>query len=86
MYGTELGFSALQELMSLGFESAMLLLCSYCDPVRTLAHAKNEGYAVVDFKVTDLPFGEYSAEPKVHIIPPSCVAVKHAIRLEVDPL
>ncbi len=49
----------------MGFNTAMLLLCSYCDPVRTLAHAKNEGYSVVDYRVTDLPFGVYSAEPKV---------------------
>ena len=54
-----------QDLMSMGFNTAMLLLCSYCDPVRTLAHAKNEGYSVVDYRVTDLPFGVYSAEPKV---------------------
>lgn len=49
----------------MGFNTAMLLLCSYCDPVRTLAHAKNEGYSVVDYRVTDLPFGAYSSEPKV---------------------
>jgi hypothetical protein len=49
----------------MGFGTAMLLLCSYCDPVRTLAHAKNEGYSVVDYRVTDLPFGAYSSEPKV---------------------
>ena len=52
----------------MGFNTAMLLLCSYCDPVRTLAHAKNEGYSVVDYRVTDLPFGAYSSEPKVHQI------------------
>jgi hypothetical protein len=55
--------------MSMGFNTAMLLLCSYCDPVRTLAHAKNEGYSVVDYRVTDLPFGAYSSEPKVRPIP-----------------
>lgn len=57
----------------MGFASAMLLLCSYCDPVRTLAHAKNEGYSVVAFRVTDLPFGAYSSEPKVCLIGVACV-------------
>lgn len=58
----------LQDLMSMGFDNAMLLVCSYCDPVRTIAHAKNEGYSVVDYRVTALPFGTYSSEPKVPLL------------------
>jgi hypothetical protein len=65
LHGGPDGANLTRDLMSMGFNTAMLLLCSYCDPVRTLAHAKNEGYSVVDYRVTDLPFGVYSAEPKV---------------------
>jgi hypothetical protein len=38
---------------------------AYSNPVLTLQHARDEGYAVVDFLVTPLPFGTYSSEPKV---------------------
>lgn len=65
LHGGTDGSNLTRDLMSMGFDNAMLLVCSYCDPIRTIAHAKNEGYSVVDYRVTALPFGTYSSEPKV---------------------
>ena len=51
--------------MTLGFDSAILLISSYANPVETLEHARQQGYQVTDFMVTPMPFGTYSSEPKV---------------------
>ena len=54
-----------QDLLSLGFDSAILLLSAYANPVETIEHARQQGYQVTDFMVTPMPFGLYSSEPKV---------------------
>ena len=51
--------------MTLGFDSAILLISSYANPVETLLHARQQGYQVTDFMVSPMPFGYYSSEPKV---------------------
>lgn len=51
--------------MTFGFDSAILLISSYANPVETLHHARQQGYQVTDFMVTPMPFGYYSSEPKV---------------------
>ena len=51
--------------MTFGFDSAILLISSYANPVETLQHARQQGYQVTDFMVTPMPFGYYSSEPKV---------------------
>ncbi len=55
----------LQDLLTLGFDSAILLISSYANPVDTLQHARNQGYQVTDFMVPPMPFGYYNSEPKV---------------------
>jgi hypothetical protein len=65
LHGGTDGSNLTRDLMTLGYDSAMLLVCSYCDPVLTLRHAQRLGYMCTDFMVTALPFGRYSAEPKV---------------------
>lgn len=65
LHGGEDGANLTRDLMSLGFDSAMLLISAYCDPVKTIRHAQKEGYIVADFMVTPLPWGVYSSEPKV---------------------
>lgn len=65
LYGGTDGSNLTRDLMSLGFEHAVLLVSAYCDPVRTLRHAQRLGYHCTDFVVTSLPFGTYSSEPKV---------------------
>ncbi len=51
--------------MTFGFDSAILLISSYANPVGTLEHARKNGYQVTDFMLTPMPFGYYSSEPKV---------------------
>ena len=51
--------------MTYGFDSAILLISSYANPVHTLEHARKHGYQVTDFMVSPMPFGYYSSEPKV---------------------
>lgn len=51
--------------MTYGFDSAILLISSYANPVYTLEHARKHGYQVTDFMISPMPFGYYSSEPKV---------------------
>ncbi len=73
--------------MTLGFDSAILLISSYANPVDTLQHARNHGYQVTDFMVTPMPFGYYSSEPKVSKpcnqfwLPVRSAATEHACAL-----
>lgn len=43
----------------------LLLPAAYSNPVLTLQHARDQGYAVEDFLCAPLPFGTYSSEPRV---------------------
>eukprot|EP00775_Hariotina_reticulata_P005863 gene5863-6104_t len=65
LWGGVDGAELTRDLLSLGFERCMLMISAYSNPVLTLQHARDQGYAVVDFLVTPLPFGTYSSEPKV---------------------
>ena len=56
-----------QELLSLDFNSAILLISAYSNPVETIQHAQEKGYRVADFMVTPMEFGHYSSEPKACI-------------------
>ncbi len=49
----------------MGFDTAVLLISAYANPVETMEHARALGYRCTDFMVTPLPFGYYSSEPKV---------------------
>ena len=49
----------------MGFDTAVLLISAYANPVETMEHARRLGYRCTDFMVTPLPFGYYSSEPKV---------------------
>lgn len=65
LHGGEDGANLTRELMTFGFDSAILLISSYANPVETLEHARKQGYQVTDFMVSPMPFGVYSSEPKV---------------------
>lgn len=65
LHGGEDGANLTRDLLSLGFDSAMMLISAYSNPVETIRHAQKEGYIVADFMVTPLPWGVYSSEPKV---------------------
>ena len=59
----------MQDLLSLGISNVMMLFSSYSNPVETLKHAQRQGYRALDFMVTAMPFGTYSSEPKVCVLP-----------------
>jgi methylase of polypeptide subunit release factors len=59
------GATITKNLLTLGCEQVLLMISAYSNPVETIHHALAQGYQVVDFLVTPLPFGYYSSEPKV---------------------
>lgn len=65
LHGGRDGSSITKELLSLGCNKAMLMISAYSNPIETVEHAIAEGYQVVDFMLSPLPFGYYSREPKV---------------------
>lgn len=65
LWGGVDGAELTRELLSAGFDTAMLLISAYSNPVLTLQHAREQGYAVEDFLCAPLPFGTYSSEPRV---------------------
>ncbi|KXZ46794.1 hypothetical protein GPECTOR_40g528 [Gonium pectorale] len=65
LHGGVDGAGLTRDLLSLGFPYAMLLVSSYSNPASVLRHAAAQGYRVVDYLVTPLPFGTYSSQPKV---------------------
>jgi methylase of polypeptide subunit release factors len=65
LYGGEDGSAPTNNLLSLGFNSALLMVSSFSNPAGTIRHAATEGYAVSDFIIAPLTFGIYSSEPKV---------------------
>jgi len=65
LHGGVDGANLTRDLMTFGFDSAILLISSCANPVETLQHARQQGYQVTDFMVSPMPFGTYSSEPKV---------------------
>ena len=65
LHGGTDGSTLTKQLLSLGYENALMLISSFSDPVGTINHAQKEGYYIADFVVVPLQFGYYSSEPKV---------------------
>ncbi len=65
LHGGDDGATITNKLLTLDCPNAMLLISSYSNPVETIEHGLDHGYAVADFMVTPLQFGYYSSEPKV---------------------
>jgi methylase of polypeptide subunit release factors len=59
------GATITKRLLTMGCNQVLLMISAYSNPVETIHHARAQGYRVVDFMVTPLPFGTYSSEPKV---------------------
>jgi hypothetical protein len=59
------GASITNQLLSLDYQTVMLLISSYSNPVSTVTHAIAQGYDIVDFMMTPLQFGYYSSQPSV---------------------
>jgi methylase of polypeptide subunit release factors len=65
LHGGTDGATITNELLTLDCPNVMLLVSSYSNPVNTIEHGLDNGYAVADFMLTPLKFGYYSSEPKV---------------------
>lgn len=65
LHGGTDGATLTKQLLSLGYDHALMMISSFSDPEGTINHARNEGYNIADFVVVPLPFGHYSSEPKV---------------------
>lgn len=65
LWGGVDGANLTRDLLSAGFGSTMLLISAYSNPVKTLQHARDQGYYVADFLVQPLPFGTYSSQDVV---------------------
>lgn len=65
LHGGTDGSTLTKQLISLGYDNALMMISSFSDPEGTINHARTEGYGVADFVVVPLPFGYYSSEPKV---------------------
>jgi methylase of polypeptide subunit release factors len=65
LHGGVDGATLTNKLLTLGCDTAMLMVSAYSNPVETIQHAIAMGYSVSDFMITPLQFGYYSSEPKV---------------------
>ncbi len=65
LHGGTDGSAITKQLLAVGYESAMLMISAYSDPVGTIEYAINQGYQVDDFITSPMSFGYYSSEPKV---------------------
>jgi methylase of polypeptide subunit release factors len=65
LYGGEDGSMLTNILLSLNYDTVLLMISSYSNPIGTLRRAAAEGYAVSSFLIAPLSFGVYSSEPKV---------------------
>ncbi|OUL25032.1 class I SAM-dependent methyltransferase [Nostoc sp. 106C] len=65
LFGGIDGATVTNNLLSLGYENALLLISSFSNPKSTIEQAQEHGYTVNNFVVLPLKFGHYSSEPKV---------------------
>ncbi|OQX25694.1 MAG: hypothetical protein BWK80_14310 [Desulfobacteraceae bacterium IS3] len=65
LYGGPEGTEVIIKLLSLDFTHVMMLIPSISNPLAILQYAKNSGYGISNFLVTELPFGYYSSRPEI---------------------
>jgi methylase of polypeptide subunit release factors len=65
LHGGVDGAGITNRLLEMEYENVLLMVSSYSNPVYTIEHSLRQGYKVVDFTVSSMPFGYYSCEPKV---------------------
>lgn len=66
LWGGEDGNTISKRLLSCGYKDVFLEIASYSDPAALLHHALMNGYHLLDFQITWLPFGVYSHQPIVY--------------------
>ncbi|HEY9827248.1 MAG TPA: SAM-dependent methyltransferase [Stenomitos sp.] len=65
LHGGVDGASVTKELLSLGYESVLLMISAYSNPIDVVNYANAQGYQISDFMISPLKFGYYSRQPKV---------------------
>lgn len=65
LWGGSDGSQVTKRIMDCGFESMILLVSSFSNPLDIVAHSAKCGYRVIDFAVRTMRFGPYSSEPRV---------------------
>jgi hypothetical protein len=65
LHGGHDGAVITKRLLEMGCKQVMVLISAYSNPIDTVNHAIANGYDLVDFMISPLPFGYYSREPKV---------------------
>jgi hypothetical protein len=65
LWGGSDGSQVTKQIMDRGFESMILLVSSFSNPLSVIEYASGCGYRVLDFAVRTMRFGSYSNESKV---------------------
>jgi hypothetical protein len=62
LWGGVNGNDVSKKLLSCGYKNVFLEVSSYSNPIDLIVHAMNLGYKLVDFQITQMPFGIYSRQ------------------------
>lgn len=65
LYGGKDGSMLTNMLLSLNYDTVLLMISSYSNPIGVLRRVAAEEYAVSGFLIAPMSFGIYSSEPKV---------------------
>jgi methylase of polypeptide subunit release factors len=65
LHGGTDGAGITNQLLLEGCDHVLAMISAYSNPVDTIECAIAQGYKIVDFTISPLPFGYYSSEPKV---------------------
>lgn len=65
LYGGPDGSMISRKLLTMGYQTVMLMVSSFSDPAGLIHFAGEQKYSVVDFVAQPLIFGRYSSQPEV---------------------
>jgi methylase of polypeptide subunit release factors len=65
LFGGTDGAQITNQLLELHYDSVLLMISSYSNPMEVVERSLGLGYQIIDFMTTPLEFGYYSCEPKV---------------------
>ncbi|MFA5041819.1 MAG: hypothetical protein WC464_09345 [Bdellovibrionales bacterium] len=60
LWGGVDGDSVSKKLLSSGYDNVFLEVSSYSNPIELVKHALSLGYRLIDFQISQMPFGVYS--------------------------
>jgi methylase of polypeptide subunit release factors len=65
LHGGIEGITVTKQLLSLNYQSVLVIVSSYSNPEGLVNYAQSKGYSVSNFLISPIEFGHYSSEPKV---------------------